>query len=64
MLHLDPQLANNNGHIPMTYMKPSVFTGRMRHLGFEILMWLVEQGFEFITLFFLVALYRLSLLLS
>ncbi len=54
MLHLGPQLANNNGHISMTYMKPSVFTGRIRHLGFGILIWFVAQGFEFVTLFFFV----------
>lgn len=27
-------------------MKPSVFTGRIRHLGFEILVWFVAQGFR------------------
>lgn len=44
-------------------MQPSVFTGKIRHLGLGILMWFVAQGFEFITLYF-VAQHCWSVLLS
>lgn len=40
-----------------------MFTGRIRHLGFEILMWFVAQPCEFISLYFL-GLRCFSLLLS